>query len=65
MLTAQAVFMLERRQTDKQTDAGGYAGVGNEIFKLNNKCERIVQFYTACINFGFELVGVKDNVDSV
>jgi len=36
--TAQAVFLLERGQTDKQTDAnerptptGGYAGVGNNF----------------------------------
>ena len=38
MLIAKAVFLLERRQTDRQTDAtecptqaGGYAGVGNEL----------------------------------
>ena len=38
MLIAQAVFLLERGQTDKQTDAidrpthaGGYAGVGNNV----------------------------------
>ena len=42
MLIAQAVFLLERGHTDRQTDeterpthaggyAGGYAGVGNKI----------------------------------
>jgi len=43
MLIAQAVFLLERRHRDKQTDAserynhaGGYAGMGSDTDKILN-----------------------------
>jgi len=47
VLIARAVFLLER-QTDKQTDAterpthdaGGYAGVGDELSRCCNCCQR-------------------------
>ena len=61
-LIAQAVFLLERRQTDKQTDAserhthaGGYAGVGNDdhqadYYFMSTRTASVSAASVACCN---------------